>query len=471
MTNINDSPARKIGRFLSDNIVTVIFVAFFVVGFTLSGGITVSSFLSDVMQRFFRNGLLVLSLIIPVMAGLGLNFGIVVGALAAMLALIPVRYHELGGFGGLMLAFLIALPLALLFGYLTGKLYNKTRGQELIASLIVGYFAEGIYLLIVLIAIGTLIPVTAGHVMIIPITNVGVRTSFDMGMHPSLIRNPAIQKPGLKYAMNYLWRIEFLHALIAFAVCLLIYLIVRRILSKKNPAIKRSPKWVFTLNCALCGVLIALGLHGWLLPGGLIMRFQGALSGIVLTIPPSFLLGVGQIPAVTGLVIAGFCLLTTYFTKTKLGQDCRSVGQSQYIAAVSGINVDRTRIIATMISTVLASWGMIIYLQDMGTVATYNAHRQIGMFSVAALLVGGATAAKASVKNALLGLLLFHSMFIVSPGIGRYITNDEGVGEYTRSFMVYGVIGLSLGLHIWKTRKAAANQERLDDKERDASLS
>jgi len=70
----------------------------------------------------------------------------------------------------------------------------------------------------------------------------------------------------------------------------------------------------------------------------------------------------------------------------------------------------------------------------------------------------------------LLGLLLFHSMFIVSPGIGRYLGNDEGVGEYTRSFMVYGVIGLSLGLHIWKTLKAAAAQKRLDDEERDASL-
>ena len=462
MTNRNDSPVQKIGRLLSDNIVSVIFVAFFLVGFALSGGITVSSFLSDVMTRFFRNGLLVLSLIIPVMAGLGLNFGIVVGALAAMLALIPVRYHEMGGLGGLMLAFLIALPLALLFGFLTGKLYNKTRGQELIASLIVGYFAEGIYLLFVLIIIGTLIPVQAGHTMIIPFTNVGIRNSFDMGMHPSLIRNPAVQKPGLKYALDYLWRVEFLHALIAFAVCLLIYLIVRRVLARKNPAIKKQSKLMFALSCAACGALALLGLHGTFLPGGMIMRFQGALSGIVLTIPPSALTGVGKIPAVTGLVIAGFCLFTTYFTKTKLGQDCRSVGQSQSIAAVSGINVDRTRIIATMISTVLAAWGMIIYLQEMGTVATYNAHRQIGMFSVAALLVGGATAAKASVKNALIGLLLFHSMFIVSPGIGRYIANDEGVGEYTRSFMVYGVIGLSLGLHIWKTRKAAASLEKLD---------
>ena len=175
------------------------------------------------------------------------------------------------------------------------------------------------------------------------------------------------------------------------------------------------------------------------------------------------------IPAVSLLVIIGFCLFHTYFLRTKLGQDCRSVGQSQPIANASGINVDRTRIIATMISTVLAAWGMIVYLQDMGTVSAYTAQRQIGMFAVAALLVGGATAAKASAKNAVVGLILFHSMFIVSPGIGRLLPipseNAENVAEYIRTFMMYAVIGVSLGLHVWKVNKAAKDKSKLDPKE------
>ena len=459
--------AKKIQGFLFDNIVTIIFVIFMAFGFYASEGMTVSSFLNDILTRFFRNGLLVISLIIPVIAGLGLNFGIVVGALAGVLAIIPIRYIALnpantlalGGFGGLMLCFLVALPLAMLFGYLTGKLYNRTRGQELIASLIVGYFAEGLFLIFVLIIIGTLIPVTAGHPMIIPFTNVGIRTSVDMGQHPSLIRNPELETAGMKYAMDYLWRVEFLYALILLAVCMLAFLVFRRIRAKRNPAVEKSSKWVFALSCAVWVIVILLSLHGILLPGGVIFHFGG---GGNFAIPASPLIGVGQIPAVTGLVIAGFCLFTAYFTKTKLGQDCRSVGQSQQIAKVAGINVDRTRIIATMFSTVFASWGMIIFLQNMGTVSTYTAHRQIGFNSVAALLVGGATAARASVKNALLGLLLFHAMFIVSPSIGRYFSGDEGVGEYTRSFMVYGVIALALGLYIWKDRKAAMNKESLE---------
>ena len=56
----------------------------------------------------------------------------------------------------------------------------------------------------------------------------------------------------------------------------------------------------------------------------------------------------------------------------------RTVGQSQTVATASGIDVDRTRVIAMIISTVLASWGQLIYLQNMGTFSTYGAHLQIG---------------------------------------------------------------------------------------------
>jgi len=453
--------AGRVRAFLLDNIVTVIFVVFLLVGYFASPGITASSLISEVLTRFFRNGLLVVSLIIPVMAGLGLNFGIVIGAIAAVLSLILVRYHGGAGFGGLMLAFLISLPLALLFGFLAGKLYNRTRGQEMIASLIVGYFAEGLLLIFVLYVIGGVIPVDAEHKMIIPTTDgapgVGVRATFDMGQHPSLLSQRVAEEPGMKYAMDFLWRVEFLHAFLALSVGMLGVTAFRYVRSRRNPALQDLSKLSFGLRCGVWGLLALLCLHGMLLPNGVVFHF----SGFSLRIPGSFLTGVGMIPMVTGLVLLGFCLLTTFFTKTKLGQDCRAVGQNQHIAKVSGINVDRTRIIATMISTVLAAWGMIIFLQEVGTVSTYTHHRMIGMFSVAALLVGGATAAKANVKNAMIGLLLFHSMFVVSPGIGRMISDNEGVGEYTRSFMVYAVIGLSLGLYVWKARKAEKDRDTM----------
>jgi len=446
MTNNNVKSNKKITNFLLDNIVTIVFIAFVLFGFYAADGLAPSTLINEILMRFFRNGLLVLSLIIPVMAGLGLNFGIVVGALAGVNALILTRYFEMAGMGGLMLTFLIALPLAMLFGYLTGKLYNKTRGQEMIAALIVSFFAEGVHLVFALFVIGGIIPVNPYHRMIIP-GGMGVRATFDMGQHPDLIRMPELETAGMRLAMDWLWRINFLHAAIFVAAAMLVYLIIKRMLAKKNPAIVQTSPAIFFINCAVCLGFIAIAVFALAVPTSVV--------GLELA-------NVNPIPGVTAIVIFGFCILTNYFTKTKLGQDCRSVGQSQHIAKVSGIDVDRTRIIATMISTVLAAWGMIIFLQEIGTVGTYTSHRMVGMFSVAAILVGGASTTRASVKNVIVGLILFHAMFVVSPAIGRYISDDEGVAEYLRTFMVYGVIGFSLGLYAWRMLKAARDKDALD---------
>jgi len=447
---------KKFRSSLLNNIVTIVFIVFAIIGYIFSGDFTPSSFINELAIRFFRNALLILSLIIPVIAGLGLNFGIVVGALVGMLSIITVRYFMLDGllsspFGSLMLCFLIALPLAMLVGWLTGKLYNKTRGQEMIASLMVGYFAEGVYMVILLFVIGGIIPVAPVHPMINP-SGMGIRATFDMGLPAAEINlaRGAHQVPGMSRALTGLWRVEFLQALIALAAVAVLFVIIRRVMARNRPEMAQESAWQFYLRVALYGAILIFGIQQSINP----------MHEVSLLLP---------IPAVTLLVIVGFCLFHTYFLKTKLGQDMRSVGQSQPIANAAGINVDRTRIIATIISTVLAAWGMIVYLQDMGTVSAYTAQRQIGLFSVAALLVGGATAARASAKNAIVGLLLFHSMFIVSPGIGRLLPianeNAENVAEYIRTFMMYTVIGVSLGLHVWKINKAARDEAKLDPKE------
>ena len=90
-------------------------------------------------------------------------------------------------------------------------------------------------------------------------------------------------------------------------------------------------------------------------------------------------------------------------------------------------------------STVFAGFGMIIYLQNMGNFPTYTAHTNIGMFCIAALLVGGASVERASIGNVFLGVILFHTMFIVAPAAGTKITGDSMIGEYFRVFVSYAV--------------------------------
>ena len=168
-----------------------------------------------------------------------------------------------------------------------------------------------------------------------------------------------------------------------------------------------------------------------------------------------------KIPVFTFILVGLFCLFIVWFRRTKLGQDMRAVGQDMEVARAAGIKVDRTRLISIMMSTVFAGIGMVIYLQNMGNLPTYTGHAQIGMFCIAALLIGGASVDKASIGNAFLGVILFHLMFIVAPNAGGFITGDSMVGEYFRVFLSYGIITVALIMYEAKKRmnKSKAGQE------------
>ena len=105
-----------------------------------------------------------------------------------------------------------------------------------------------------------------------------------------------------------------------------------------------------------------------------------------------------------------------------------------------------------VISTVLAGWGQLIFLQNVGTFSTYGAHTQVGQFAIAALLVGGASVRRAASGQAILGVLLFHTLFIVAPLAGRELFGNAMIGEYFRVFVSFGVIALALAMHAWEKR-------------------
>ena len=138
----------------------------------------------------------------------------------------------------------------------------------------------------------------------------------------------------------------------------------------------------------------------------------------------------------------------------------RAIGQDIEVSKASGIATDRTRILAIVISTVLAAIGQIIFLQNIGTMNTYNSHEQIGMFAIAALLIGGATVSKASIPNALSGVILFHTMFVLAPRAGKELIGSAQIGEYFRVFISYGIIALVLILHQWKREKEKEEERK-----------
>ena len=140
-----------------DNKVIVLFVVLCAACMVVADT-SVSYIVGEVFSRFSRNACLVLSLIIPCLAGLGMNFGIVVGAIAAQISIFTVLHFGFTGLTGFMLCVIMSTPLAIFFGWLVGKLYNCTKGSEMIAGLILGFFAAGVYRLFVLYILGGVIP-------------------------------------------------------------------------------------------------------------------------------------------------------------------------------------------------------------------------------------------------------------------------------------------------------------------------
>lgn len=75
----------------------------------------------------------------------------------------------------------------------------------------------------------------------------------------------------------------------------------------------------------------------------------------------------------------------------------------------------------------------------------------MGLYAGAAILVGGASIRRATNGQALLGCILFHLLFIVTPPAAKNLFGDAAIGEYFRVFISYGVIALALVMHAWSS--------------------
>ena len=403
-----------IREILQKNAVTVMFVVLCIVGLICSGQ-TVSYVMYELFGRLSRNAFIVLALIIPIVAGMGINFAITIGAMAAQIAALWVIEWGISGLPGFLVAMLMTMPIAAFFGFLIGKLMNKMKGQEMIGGLILGYFANGLYQLLFLFIFGNLIPLKSPGLVIKGST--GVANTIDLSTDR-----------GFKYALDGLLRVSFSTAVLI--ICGIIAVGTLVLFARK----KMEKKKAFTYG-GICVAAIVVAQ----------LPFVKNIFSMV------------TVPMVTFFVVGLLCIFNNALMKTKIGQQFRAVGQNRPVANASGINVDRVRVIAIVISTVLAGWGQLIFVQNMGSFQTYGAHEQVGLYAGAAILVGGASIKKATNGQALLGCILFHLLFIVAPSAGKNLFGDAAIGEYFRVFISYGVIALALVMYAWGDYKKKKN--------------
>ena len=460
----------SIKHFIFENKVILLFVLLSIACISISGS-SVSYIAGEVISRFARNTCIVLALIIPCMAGLGMNFGIVVGAIAAQISIFWIVHWGFTGITGFMLCVLMSTPLAIFFGWLLGKLFNKTKGAEMIAGLVLGFFAAGLYRLFVLYIMGGVIPYNSPYLLD---RGFGLRNAFDL-------------TGNIKYAID---DISLLTTLAVLGLVLLVSTLIVTVFDKKQGKALNSKQLLGKIILAV--VMIVVGIVGKSVPmlnqlfgqkrlitydavffgsiGYLVyvalmfvlkkMQLKKAITHAVVAvillvscfIPAVKTVYLGtRLPAFAFALIAAFAAFNNWLVNTRLGQNMRTVGQSRAVATSAGIDVNKTRIIATCISTVLAAWGQLIFLQNLGTFNTVQQQDNVGLYAVAAILVGGANVQKATNKQAIIGVILFHTLFVVAPLAATKLVGDSAVSEYIRMFFSYGVIAVSLAMHAWKT--------------------
>jgi len=401
--NAEKKKNKNIKDFLLRNIVTVTFSVMVVFGLIMTKD-TPFFIMNELIQSLIKNSFLVLSILIPIMAGMGFNFSIVIGAMAGQLAIIVAVNWGFSGFLGFLATTAFATPIALLFGFLSGLLLNKARGHEMITSLFLAYVGNGLYQFIVLSLMGVVIPITSSKLMLS--SGVGLRNTIDL-------------KDTLLHSVDGVLEVSFFFLLIIVGIVILTINTYR--LKKGDVEFdkkKITSGIVISASITLISIMIVFGA---ILPNNL-----KTLKTL-------------KFPVITGVIISASVVFHLLITRKKIDRDFHRVTLNQKNSKDHDAKASKVRITAIVISTLLASWGQIIFVQNTGYLITYASHMSIGFMAVSALIVGGASFKKSTVSQALIGLILVQGFIIVTVPVLRDLLSPA-LSEQLRYIIMNSVL-------------------------------
>jgi len=111
-------------------------------------GLDVPQLASKSLWRVGMNLILCLALLPMIRGGTGLNFGLPIGVVAGLLAVVLVLEHDGTGFGAFLLAVGIAIVIAIPFGILYGLTLNAVRGNEMVVGIYLGWAAVSLFCMV-----------------------------------------------------------------------------------------------------------------------------------------------------------------------------------------------------------------------------------------------------------------------------------------------------------------------------------
>ncbi len=382
-----------------------LFLAFF-------SGNSLNSILGDASTRFFRNILLIAALVLPIMSGVGLNFGITLGAMAAELSLVIIMIFQIDN-QPLSIVYWVVLTVIIstICGRFLAALFNRTKGHEMIAGLLVGFFANGIYDLLLMVVCGDILKIDVNGLAL----QKGLPIKATIGLSDALT---LVMDKALPIAYYFVAIFAEIIMIIYFAIKIISYL-----RKKKDKSISKYQIIKMIVGIVITVILLVLCLTNDLVRSVLVST---------------------DMPLVTAL----FSIVVIYaifrLMKSKLGHDFTSIRNDRHIAASVGVDVDKCRIKSIILSTIIAGFGQILYIQNLGTMNTYIMHNTVATYAIAAILIGGATVKSANIKNVLIGNILFQIIYGCAPNAAKILMGNSQLGEYFRVFLCYAIIAVAI---------------------------
>ncbi len=306
---------------------------------------------SDALIRLAMNGVLVLSLVPMLKAGVGINFGLPIGVTAGLIGMCISVNFGFKGILGLGLAMAFCLPAALILGAGFGAILNRVKGREEITATFVGF---------------SFVPL-----------------------------------------MNFFWAVA----------------------PFSNPA-----------------MLWPIGGKGLRPVIGLKKFFAKALNDLWLV----DIAGV-RVPVGFLLFFLLLCLLLALFFRTRTGRAMTAVGESEAFARLAGIRIKKIRILAVILSTIIAALGICVYAQSYGFLELYDAPLMMAFPAASAILVGGSMGRHTRMIHVVLGTFLFQTTYLISGPIANELMVPE-VAEIFRLMITNGIILYALLYEGGKTR-------------------
>ncbi|MEG1192178.1 MAG: hypothetical protein RSG50_03030 [Clostridia bacterium] len=154
----------------------------------------------------------------------------------------------------------------------------------------------------------------------------------------------------------------------------------------------------------------------------------------------SFKIGSFTVPTGLLLFMLLCCFLVWLFSRSRTGVAMQAAGNNPRFAEATGINVDKMRIIGTILSTALGAIGILVYSQSYGFMQLYTAPRQMGFIAASAILIGGASTSRCKISHVLIGTFLFQGVLTLGMPVANVLVPQSTISETMRILISNGII-------------------------------